>query len=120
MALVGPKVPPANFSGSLYTLRQLLDVPGLGDGVLAVSRSLGESTAILPVPNGHCFRLFISVTSLMDVDSPKGRSLPSLTPSADHSERSGTLPHGLSSVDFHCAALFSSVLVLLTLRLSLS
>ena len=76
MALVGPKVPPANFSGSLYTLRQLLDVPGLGDGVLAVSRSLGESTAILPVPNGHCFRLFISVTSLMDVDSPKGRSLP--------------------------------------------
>ena len=76
MALVGPNVPPANFSTSLYTLRQVFDVPRLGDGVLATSLTLGENIVILPVPNGHGTRRFISATSLVDVDSPKGRSLP--------------------------------------------
>ena len=76
MALVGPNVPLANFSSLLYTLRQSLDVPGRGSGVLASKPALGDHTAISPVPNGHCVRLFISATSLMDVDSPKGRSLP--------------------------------------------
>ena len=76
MALVGPNVPPVDFSTLLYTLRQVCIVSGLRDGVLAISLTLGECIVILPVPNGHCIRLFISVTSLLDVDSPKGRSLP--------------------------------------------
>ena len=76
MALVGPNVPLANFSSLLYTLRQSLDVPGRGGGVLVSKLALGDRTAISPVPNGHCVRLFISATSLMDVDSPKGHSLP--------------------------------------------
>ena len=76
MALVGPNVPLVNVSSLLYTLRQFLDVPGRGGCVLASKPALGDRTAISPVPNGHCVRFFISATSLMDVDSPKGRSLP--------------------------------------------
>ena len=76
IALVGPNVPPIKFSVLLYTLRQSLDVTGLGCGVLVSPLTLGELAVIVPVPNGHCVRLFISVTSLLDVDSPKGRSLP--------------------------------------------
>ena len=76
MALVGPKVPPAKLSTLLYTLRLFCDVSGLDGGVLAVSCLLGDVTAILPVPNGHCVRLFISAASLVDADSPQGRSLP--------------------------------------------
>ena len=76
MALVGPNVPPANFSALLYTLRHSLDVTGPGGGVLATPLALGAFTVNLPVPNGDCVRLFISVASLVDADSPKGRSLP--------------------------------------------
>ena len=76
MALVGPNVPPAQFSGLLYTLRQLFNVTGLGGGVLAVLLQLGEHAAILPVPNGLGTRRFISLASLVDADSPNGHSLP--------------------------------------------
>ena len=76
MALVGPNVPLVKFSFLLYTLQQVFDVIGLADGVLAISLTLDDNLVTLPVPNGHCIRLFISVTSLLDVDSPKGRSLP--------------------------------------------
>ena len=76
MALVGPHVPPADFSTLLYTLRHDSDVPGLGCGVLVTSLSLGERIVTLPVLNGLVIRHFISVTSLVDVDSPTGRSLP--------------------------------------------
>ena len=76
MALVGPNVPPAKLSVLLYTLRHFCNVTGLGDEVLAVSCALGDLTAILPVPNGLCVRLFISVASLVDADSPNGRLLP--------------------------------------------
>ena len=76
MALVGPNVPLDTFSALLYTLRLVFHVSGYGGGVLAISCALGDCTAILPVPNGDGTRLFISVASLVDVDSPKGRSLP--------------------------------------------
>ena len=76
MALVGPNVPPVKFSFLLYTLRHVFDVTGRADGVLATSLALDENIATLPVPNGLGTRRFISATSLMDVDSPKGRSLP--------------------------------------------
>ena len=76
MALVGPNVPPAYFSVSLHTLQQPWDVPRHGGGVLVTALILGERTAISPVPNGREVRHFISVTSLLDVDSHKGRSLP--------------------------------------------
>ena len=76
MALVGPNVPPVDLSTLLYTLRLDSNVTGCGGGVLVLKPALGELTVNLPVPNGYCVRLFISVTSLVDVDSPKGRSLP--------------------------------------------
>ena len=76
MALVGPNVPPVKFSAPLYTLRLVSIIAGLGGGVLVTSLALGEHTVPLPVPNGHGTRRFISATSLVYVDSPKGRSLP--------------------------------------------
>ena len=79
MALVGPNVPPADFLQLLYTLRHFCDVSGPGGGVLAISCALGDLTAIVPVPNGLCVRLFISAASLVDADSPKGRLLPCAT-----------------------------------------
>ena len=76
MALVGPKVPTDSFSALLYTLRLFCNVPGRGGGVLASPLALGERTAISPVSNGHYVRRFISAASLVDADTPKGRSLP--------------------------------------------
>ena len=76
MALVGPNVPLVKFSFLLYTLRHVFDVTGRADGVLATSLALDENIVTLPVPNGLGTRRFISATSLLDVDSPKGRSLP--------------------------------------------
>ena len=76
MALVGPNVSPVKFTALLYTLRLVFNVTGLNGGVLVTPLPLGECTVILPVPNGLGIRHFISVSSLLDVDSPKGRSLP--------------------------------------------
>ena len=100
MALVGPKVLPANFSDLMYTLRRSWDVPGRGGGVLASSLTLGAFTAILPVPNGHWFGLFISVTSLLDVDSPKGRLLPRAASALSPRPLLILDVHRLVSVDF--------------------
>ena len=114
MALVGPNVPPPDFSTLLYTLRQVCIVSGLGDGVLAISLALDENIVTLQVPNGHGTRRFISATSLVDVDSPKGRSLPCAASSLSPLPLAIPNAQRLLPTDFFCSVFIARLLITLS------